>query len=104
MRSVFVGAIVLGLALVGFGQGWAPHEPIYIHGDDAFTWENGVVKGSGTADDPYIIEGWIIDTHSHDYGIYIDGTRANFVIRNCQIRYAQERGRDLSLQRAEWSD
>jgi hypothetical protein len=91
MRSVFVGAIVLGLALVGFGQGWAPHEPIYIHGDDAFTWENGVVKGSGTADDPYIIEGWIIDTRSHDYGIYIDGTRANFVIRNCQIRYAQER-------------
>jgi hypothetical protein len=91
MRSVFVGAIVLGLTLVGFGQGWAPHEPIYIHGDDAFTWENGVVKGSGTADDPYIIEGWIIDTRSHDYGIYIDGTRANFVIRNCQIRYAQER-------------
>jgi hypothetical protein len=33
----------------------------------------GVVKGSGTADDPYIIEGWIIDTRSHDYGIYIDG-------------------------------
>ena len=91
MRSVFVGAIVLGLALVGFGQGWAPHEPIYIHGDDAFTWENGVVKGSGTVDDPYIIEGWIIDTRSHDYGIYIDGTRANFVIRNCQIHYAQER-------------
>jgi hypothetical protein len=91
MRSVFVGAIVLGLALVGLGQGWAPHEPIYIHGDNAFTWDNGVVKGSGTADDPYIIEGWIIDTRSHDYGIYIDGTRANFVIRNCQIRYAQER-------------
>ena len=91
MRSVFVGAIVFGLTLVGLSQGWAPRESIYIHGDDAFTWENGVVKGSGTADDPYVIEGWIIDACGHDYGIYIDGTRANFVIRNCQIRYAQER-------------
>ncbi len=91
MRSVWVGAILLGLALAAWAQGWAPHDPIYIHGDAAFTWENGVVKGSGTAEDPYIIEGWIIDTRGHDYGIYIDGTRAHFIIRNCQIRYPQER-------------
>jgi hypothetical protein len=73
------------------GQGWAPRGPIYIHGDRAFTWENGVVKGSGTPEDPYVIEGWIIDTRGHDYGIYIDGTRAHFVVRNCQIRFPQER-------------
>lgn len=91
MRSVFLGAMLLGLALLGLGQGWAPRDPIYIHGDSAFTWENGVVKGSGTPDDPYVIEGWIIDTRGQDYGIYIDGTRAHFVIRNCQIRYPQER-------------
>jgi len=91
MRRVWLGLALLGLALSGWAQGWSPRNPIYIHGDDAFTWENGVVKGSGTPEDPYVIEGWIIDTRGHDYGIYIDGTRAHFVIRNCQIRYPQER-------------
>jgi len=91
MRVFLVGLILLGCAIGGLGQGWAPRDPIYIHGDQGFTWENGVVKGSGTPEDPYIIEGWVIDTRSHDYGIYIDGTRAHFVIRNCQIRYPQER-------------
>ncbi len=91
MRSFWVGMILLGLALTACAQGWAPHAPIYIHGDEAFTWENGVVKGSGTPEDPYVIEGWVIDTRGHDYGIYLDGTRAHFVIRNCQVRYPQER-------------
>lgn len=91
MRQALVVLAVVGLALAGWAQGWAPRGPIYIHGDKAFTWENGVVKGSGTPEDPYVIEGWIIDTSSYDYGIYIDGTRAHFVIRNCQIRYPQER-------------
>lgn len=91
MRSVWVGTILLGLAFGAWAQGWAPHDPIYIHGDEGFTWENGVVKGAGTPEDPYIIEGWVIDTRGHDYGLYIDGTRAHFVVRNCQIRYPQER-------------
>ncbi|MCS7240263.1 MAG: right-handed parallel beta-helix repeat-containing protein [Candidatus Bipolaricaulota bacterium] len=91
MRSILVGMMLVGLAFAALSQGWAPHEPIYIHSDAGFTWENGVVKGSGTAGDPYVIEGWVIDTRGHDYGIYVDGTRAHFVIRNCQIRYPQER-------------
>lgn len=91
MRRVWLLLAAVGLAVSGLAQGWSPRDPIYIHGDKAFTWENGVVKGSGTPEDPYIIEGWIIDTRGHDYGIYIDGTRAHFVIRNCQIRYPQER-------------
>ncbi|MEN3010428.1 MAG: NosD domain-containing protein [Candidatus Bipolaricaulaceae bacterium] len=91
MRRVWLLLAAVGLAVGGLAQGWSPRDPIYIHGDKAFTWENGVVKGSGTPEDPYIIEGWIIDTRGHDYGIYIDGTRAHFVIRNCQIRYPQER-------------
>ncbi len=86
--------LVLALVAVGFvacAQGWAPRAPIYIHGDDAFTWANGVVRGSGTEGDPYIIEGWVIETAGYDYGIYISGTTAHFVIRNCQVRYPQER-------------
>ncbi|MFO8033733.1 MAG: NosD domain-containing protein [Candidatus Bipolaricaulota bacterium] len=85
--------LVLAFAAIGFaaiGQGMGPREPIYIHGDEAFTWANGVVCGSGTADDPYIIEGWVIETPGYDYGIYISNTTAHFVIRNCRIRYPQQ--------------
>ncbi len=88
--------IVLGLAMtagavIAWSQGWVARGPIYIYGDAQFTWENGVIKGAGTEGDPYVIEGWIIDTRGHDYGIYIDGTRAHFVIRDCQIRYPLEK-------------
>ncbi len=88
MVTVLAVAVLGGWALA---QGWAPRGPVYIYGDDQFTWENGVVKGSGTADDPYVIEGWVIDTQGFDYGIFIDGTRAHFVIRNCQIKFPMER-------------
>ncbi len=91
MRRVLLP--LLGVVLCGalaLSQ-WAPHDPIYIFGDEDFTWENGVVRGSGTPDDPYVIEGWIIDTLGYDYGIYIDNTTAHFVIKNCLIRYPQEK-------------
>ncbi|HAF71122.1 MAG: Nitrous oxidase accessory protein [Acetothermia bacterium 64_32] len=88
----FMALFALGLwAALAVAQSWAPHAPIYIYGDEGFTWENGVVAGSGTEEDPYIIEGWTIDTLGYDYGIYIDHTTAHFVIRNCTIRYPQER-------------
>lgn len=92
MRKVMV--LVLAMAVgtvIAWGQGWVARGPIYIYGDAQFTWENGVLKGAGTPDDPYVIEGWIIDTRGHDYGIYVDGTRAHFVIRDCQIRYPLEK-------------
>ena len=49
------------------------HDPIHIDGDADFTAANGVTGGSGTASDPYIIEGWDIDaTTAH--GIWIEET------------------------------
>ena len=36
-----------------------PHNPIHISSNADFTVDNGVVGGSGTLNDPYIIEGWI---------------------------------------------
>ena len=92
MRRLIVLLGVLAAATASaWGQGWVPRGPIYIYGDAQFTWENGVLKGAGTPDDPYVIEGWIIDARGHDYGIYIDGTRAHFLIRDCQIRYPLEK-------------
>jgi len=66
-------------------SGLTPRGPIRIIGDNGFTRDNGVVAGSGTADDPYIIEGWDINATGYDYGIYIANTRAYFIIRNCKI-------------------
>ncbi|MFC2106573.1 OmpL47-type beta-barrel domain-containing protein [Candidatus Bipolaricaulota bacterium] len=84
-------AVVLSVVLVGgqVGSGgflwWGNRGPIYIYGNDGFTVENGVFSGSGTASDPYVIEGWRIDQPQADYGFYIDHTTAHFVIRDCVI-------------------
>jgi len=91
MRKLTLLLVALATGAAALGQGWAPRGPIYIYGDAQFTWENGVIKGAGTPEDPYVIEGWIIDARGHDYGIYIDGTRAHFVIRGCQVRYPLEK-------------
>ena len=86
-----VMAVVLSVVLVGGQVGgggflwWGNREPIYIYGDDGFTIENGVMSGSGTGDDPYVIEGWRVDSARADYGIYVDHTTAHFVIRDCVI-------------------
>ncbi len=89
--------VVVSVVLMG-GQSdvglrwWRTHEPIYIYGDDEFTLDNGVISGSGTQEDPYIIEGWYIDACDTDYGIYVDHTQAHFVIRGCVIEKASDAG------------
>jgi parallel beta-helix repeat protein len=96
--AVAMLAVVLSVVLVGgqVGTGgflwWGNHEPIYIYGNGGFTVENGVFSGSGTQDDPYIIEGWRIDRPQADYGIYIDHTTAYFVIRDCVIEGTRQAG------------
>jgi len=102
-RKVGLAAAVLMIAvlsagLVGgqVGDGgflwWGTREPIYIYGNGDFTVENGVMSGSGTAADPYIIEGWRIDAPKADYGVTIDHTTAYFVIRDCVIERARIAG------------
>jgi parallel beta-helix repeat protein len=61
------------------------HAPIYIRGDANFTASNGVTSGRGTASDPYIIQGWEIET-SGTNGIIIFNTSAHFVITNVFLR------------------
>ena len=63
---------------------YTPHDPIYILGNDDFTIENGVTGGSGTSDDPFIIEGWEIEASSMD-GITIRNVSVYFTIRNCHV-------------------
>ncbi|MEN3036905.1 MAG: right-handed parallel beta-helix repeat-containing protein [Candidatus Methanosuratincola verstraetei] len=59
--------------------------PIEIVGNSAFTSANGVVSGSGTASDPYVIEGYSIAANLTP-GITISNTNAHFIVRNCNIQ------------------
>ena len=65
-------------------SGHIPHDPIYIYGNDGFTSENGVIGGSGTPSDPFIIEGWEI-TAPISSGIHVENVDAWFVIRDVYV-------------------
>lgn len=60
------------------------HDPIGIAGDGGFTPENGVISGDGTAENPFLIQGWEI-TSSYTPAIDIRDTRAHFIIRDCML-------------------
>ena len=62
-----------------------PHNPIYINGNAGFTAPDPVNGGgSGTENDPYIIENWDISAENAN-GIEIRNTTAHFIIRNCLV-------------------
>ena len=60
------------------------HDTISIVGDGGLTAENGVVSGSGTQEDPYILEGWDINA-SDEIGIRIAYTSAYVIVRDVYI-------------------
>ncbi|MCU0798149.1 MAG: right-handed parallel beta-helix repeat-containing protein [Candidatus Thermoplasmatota archaeon] len=68
------------------------HEPILIEGDSDFTAGNGVVSGTGTESDPYIIEGFFFDGggpyHNPLFGIFIANTTKYITVQNCRFNYA----------------
>ena len=85
--SMLILFAVMTLAVVGLAGG--TRDPILILGNSDFTVDNGVVGGSGTSDDPYIITGWEINVPQiAKYGIKIENTSANFVLRGVIIRGA----------------
>lgn len=57
---------------------------ILIASDAEFTAENGVVAGSGTEADPYLIAGHTI-LHTEPYGIRLTGTTAHVVIQDVVV-------------------
>jgi len=68
--------------------------PIRINDVSEFTLGNGVVSGNGTAENPYVIEGWEIDASEGD-GVVVTDIATHFVIRNCHIHegfYAMNHG------------
>ncbi|MGY4706415.1 NosD domain-containing protein [Candidatus Bipolaricaulota sp. J31] len=82
-KALFVAllvAFICGPSLARENRG-----PIAILSDADFTPENGVVRGSGTPDDPYVIAGWRIDMADAPFAIHIRGVSRPFVIRDVEI-------------------
>jgi len=65
---------------------------ITILGDADFTAANGVVGGSGTAEDPYVIAAReIIVPPDEAYGVRIENVTAHFVLRGVIVQGAMQR-------------
>ncbi len=85
--SILLGVLALAFAFEedhwdkGNTKSYAERAPIEIGGDGNFTAENGVVSGSGTASDPFVIGGWEINA-SQQTGVHIMDTTAHFTLRN----------------------
>src|SRR5256712_13227406 len=64
-----------------------PHSPILIRGNSEFIAQNGVTGGTGTASDPYVIQGWNITVcwQCPYYGIEVANTTAYFRIFNVTV-------------------
>ena len=64
---------------------YTTHGVIRINRNNDFTSANGVVSGTGTKDNPYVISGWDIDAQGAGDAIYIGNTTAYFVVENCYL-------------------
>src|SRR6266704_3870677 len=64
-----------------------PHSLILINGNSEFIAANGVTGGTGTASDPYMIQGWNITVcwRCPYYGIEVTNTTAYFRIFNVTV-------------------
>jgi parallel beta-helix repeat protein len=97
LRTRFNGALLLVVLIISIMALAVPllssgpvhaaltqHAPIIINGNADFTATNGVADGSGTKNDPYIIQNWAISAENAQ-GIEISNTTSYFIVRNCLV-------------------
>jgi len=82
--------LVVLVGLVGLADDRIAHDAIEITHESEFNVLNGVCSGSGTAEDPFVIENWVIDAGYDEYGIRVHGTSAHVVIRNVEVSGASK--------------
>jgi parallel beta-helix repeat protein len=92
LRSAVIGVIgiliccaVAAAAFVPERSSAAPHAAIIIDDAESFTFDNGVISGSGTPSDPYILDGWTIEGNGSSVGILIQSTTEYLVIQNVRV-------------------
>ncbi len=71
-------------------EDYLEREPIRINDDSDFEQmaasENW--QGNGSADNPYIIQDYVINANEYGYGIYIGNTTVHFTVKNCLLHDA----------------
>jgi len=88
--------LVSAASLPAVSAAATPHDPIEISGNAGFTLGNGVVSGTGSSSDPYIIEGWSISNDT-TCCISISNTDAYFIIRYCELNCSETSACAISL-------
>lgn len=100
--SLLTAAILVAGLVAGQASGqspFVPHPPILVVGDTGPRGLElapgvpnlaiGVTRGSGTAADPYVIEGWLVTGHLHGSGFHagidVHGTTKHLVVRGNQV-------------------
>ena len=78
-------AMIAMLCVAAHATEYTAFEPIAIRSDAEFTPEKGVIAGSGTSDDPYVISHLEIDASAAPYGILVESVTAVFRIEDCRI-------------------
>jgi len=101
VAAVFIVAAILIIAVVlvvvgpKVGSQYSRHGPILVDGDSQFTRSNGVIAGSGSEGDPFVIAGWEI-SRENIHGIEIRNADSHFVITNCSIHDIESDDNHLS--------
>jgi parallel beta-helix repeat protein len=91
MKRVLVWFLLMGGAMVLSSGVCAARGPIMILSDADFTAENGVVSGTGSVEDPYLIAGVEVAAAPADaYGVRIENTQAAFVLRGVMVQGATD--------------
>lgn len=81
---VVLVAVLPPLPMGGAAPPYAAHAPISITSDLGFTAANGVVSGTGSVADPYVIAGWdVYATIGH--AILVTNVTKSFVIRDNRL-------------------
>lgn len=108
-RSLFLvltfGALLILLVIHSLSStaSTTPHEPIDIRGDDDFTLANGVTSGSGTLNDPFVIDDHLIEI-STGIGVGISNTSQHFTLGNITINGdASEDSTGVRLDNVKWA-
>jgi parallel beta-helix repeat protein len=70
------------------GDGYIQHAPIKINSNADFDAAHGVSGGSGTQNDPWIIENLEINGSGFGYCIYLGNTTDYFIVRDCYLHDA----------------